>query len=1234
MLMPKRNDIHSIMVLGSGPIVIGQACEFDYSGTQGCKALREEGCKIILLNSNPATVMTDPGFSDRTYMEPLNVHMASAIIRKERPDALLPTLGGQTALNLAMELHRSGVLEECGVRMIGARPEAIEMAENRHLFRTAMLKAGLDVPRSGFARCVDEAVDIARQTGFPAVLRPSYTLGGTGGGIAYNLEELKKAAARGIEASPIGEILVEESVLGWKEMELEVVRDGRDNAIVICGIENVDPMGVHTGDSITVAPIQTLSDREYQALREDALKVVRAIGVDTGGCNIQFAVNPQTGRRVVIEMNPRVSRSSALASEATGYPIARVAAKLALGYHLDELRNDITGTSACFEPAIDYCVVKVPRFNFEKFSGAEPVLGLQMRSVGETMALGGNFREALQKALRGLETGLSGLEPLPGGVGAAPASRLERLEALREELHRTGPERLLLLYEALQLGMEVQEARERTDIDMWFLLQIAVILAEERQVAGNVLPLLEKLATDNDAGILPGGSFTGEDAETLRHIKAQGFSDARIAALVRASANPAAHADEAAIRALRETLGVQPVFRSVDTCAGEFAVLTPYYYSTYDAAGRAGGRSGHECRPETASSPKGVPGPKPRKIMILGGGPNRIGQGVEFDYCCVQAAFALREAGVITIMVNSNPETVSTDYDSSDILYFEPVTTEDILAICKAEQPDGLIVQFGGQTPLNIASDLAKAGVPIIGTSPANIARAEDRDAFNALMRSLDIPQPAGAMAGNEEAACRIAKQVGYPVMVRPSFVLGGRAMRVIHDEASLRGYIGSDNADGAALKPDAPLLLDKFLEDAVEVDVDAVCDGKNVTIAAIMEHIEQAGIHSGDSCCSIPPHTLPEQALERIREYTRKIGLALNAVGLLNIQFAVQDGVVYVIEANPRASRTVPFVSKATGVPVARIAATVMCGASLEQAGFAEEPCIDWHVVKEAVLPFERFPGAAIALGPEMRSTGEVMGIDRSFGMAFLKAQSAAGTPIPYSGAMVLSVSDRDKEALCPLAARLTALGFTLYATPGTRNVLERQGIEAAPVVKIGPKRPHLLDLLRNNEVRMLVNTVSGLKSARDATVLRAEALERGVTCLTTIAALRAAVEGLESRQKSERAVAPLQEYHNGTPHWRLRSHRPVRGGQCRRAGGAGLARLAASRAGVRRHCHQPPGKTVVPQGNGAGGPCFRQWRGRAPAGRHCCGTCALFHSGRKRFRQCPAPAGPLYGGAGGHCS
>ncbi len=1107
--MPKREDLKTIMVLGSGPIVIGQAAEFDYSGTQGLKALKEEGCRIILLNSNPATVMTDTAFSDATYIEPMNKFMAAEIIIKERPDAILPTLGGQTALNLLMDLHHMGILEEYNVEIIGAQPKSIELAENRQKFRETMESLGLDLPKSALATTFEQAMDAIKQISFPVIIRPSYTLGGTGGGIAYNIEEFKEIAKGGLEASPISQILIEESVLGWKEIELEVIRDKADNAIVICGIENLDPMGVHTGDSITVAPIQTLSDVEYQALRQDAFRVVRAIGVETGGCNIQFAVCPKTGRRVVIEMNPRVSRSSALASKATGFPIARIAAKLALGYHLDELKNDITGTSACFEPTIDYCVVKVPRFNFEKFVGADNTLGFQMHSVGETMALGGNFREALQKALRGLETGLQGLQN--GKLEPeAPAEPNARREWIREKLYLRRPDRLLLVYEGMGLGLTVEEINEITGIDPWFLLQIKSILDDENAIREKFCHALDKAVAEKtaDAGF----------AKDFRYYKAQGFSDARIAKLCSESLEK--NVSELQVRAVREANNVVPVFHTVDTCAGEFEAHTPYFYSTYDAAS-----------PDplhTAHLKGGKRGGFARKVVIIGGGPNRIGQGLEFDYCCVQACFSLRELGIKTIMINSNPETVSTDYDTADTLYFEPVTTEDVLAICQAEKPDGVIVQFGGQTPLNIAMALQEAGVPIIGTKPQDIALAEDREEFSALIEDLEILQPASGMAVDLETACKVADNIGYPVMVRPSFVLGGRAMRIIHNEQELVEYV-NDKTNGLNIGINNPILVDKFLEEAIEIDVDAVVDGDKVTIAAIMEHIEQAGIHSGDSCCSIPTHTLSDEIKGVIRSYTHKLGKALHTVGLLNIQMAIYKGSVYVIEANPRASRTVPFVSKATGRNVAGIAAKIMTGLSLKDVNFTEEPKLLYSAVKEAVIPFERFPGAEVNLGPEMRSTGEVMGIDRSFGMAFLKSQAATRTPIPVSGNVILTVTDQDKEPLVPLAARLKALGFTLYATPGTKAMLDNKGIECRLIVKIGQQRPHLLDFIRNGEAAMIVNTVSGPTSARDANTIRTEALARRINLITTLAALRATVEGLEARQQEQRIVAPLQDYYAG---------------------------------------------------------------------------------------------------------
>ncbi|MDR2825783.1 MAG: carbamoyl-phosphate synthase large subunit [Deltaproteobacteria bacterium] len=1132
--MPKRRDIKTVMVLGSGPIIIGQAAEFDYSGTQGCKALKEEGCRVILLNSNPATVMTDTAFSDRTYIEPMNKFVAAEIIIKEKPDAILPTLGGQTALNLLMDLHKMGILEEYNVKIIGARPESIELAENRQKFHDAMLSIGLDLPKSCLASSVAEAMTLVNTLKFPVIIRPSYTLGGTGGGVAYNIEEFQESSRRGIEASPIGQILLEESVLGWKEIELEVIRDCADNAIVICGIENLDPMGVHTGDSITVAPIQTLSDVEYQALRQDALAVVRAVGVDTGGCNIQFAVDPKTGRRVVIEMNPRVSRSSALASKATGFPIARVAAKLALGYTLDELKNDITGTSACFEPTLDYCVVKVARFNFEKFSGSEPVLGLQMHSVGETMALGGNFREALQKALRGLETGISGLEEKvkKGAELVTPASPEARLSELKQALCAPGPERILQLYEALKLGLTLEEAYTITSIDPWFLLQINSILQSETSLAADFAPVIVEALRKLEHGAAQDNvqdnfqdSFMADTAARLRHYKAQGFSDARIAVIVSRSGADAAYIKEIHIRKLREALNVHPVFRTVDTCAGEFAAHTPYFYSTYD--GILPDPLHTEHTEKTGSAHSGAQ-KLPKKVAILGGGPNRIGQGLEFDYCCVQACFALRDLGIKTIMINSNPETVSTDYDTADTLYFEPVTCEDVLAICRVEKPDGVIVQFGGQTPLNIAAELEKSGVPILGTKPSDIALAEDREEFGDLVKKLDILQPKSGMAGNEEAACRIANDIGYPVMVRPSFVLGGRAMRIIHSEQELRAWI-SGKESGLCLDPSSPILVDKFLEEAIEIDVDAVVDKHNVTIAAIMEHIEQAGIHSGDSGCSIPTHTLSPAILETIREYTRKLGISLGTIGLLNVQMAIAQGKVYVIEANPRASRTVPFVSKATGRNVAGAAARVMAGLSTKEAGFSKEPVLCYHALKEAVIPFERFPGAEISLGPEMRSTGEVMGIDRSFGLAFLKSQAGVGMPIPYYGNVILTVTDQDKKPLVPLAARLHKLGFILYATPGTKAILDENGIPTNLIVKIGSQRPHLLDFMRNGQASMIINTVSGAASAHDATRIRAEALSRRITLLTTLSAMRAAVEGLESRQTCTKIVAPLQDYYAG---------------------------------------------------------------------------------------------------------
>jgi carbamoyl-phosphate synthase large subunit len=1096
--MPRRKDLETILILGSGPIVIGQACEFDYSATQGCKALKEEGYRLILLNSNPATVMTDPDLSERTYIEPMTLDVAAGIIALEKPQAVLPTLGGQTALNLAIELHQAGILDKYGVEMIGSTPRVIEVAESRELFRTTMTGIGLDIPVSGLAASVEEALEAALKGGFPAIVRPSFTLGGSGGGIAFNTEELKELAWRGLTVSPIGQILVEQSLIGWKELELEMIRDLADNAIIVCGIENVDPMGVHTGDSVTVAPIQTLTDTEYQAMRDDSLKVARAVGLN-GGCNIQFAISPATGRRVVIEMNPRVSRSSALASKATGFPIARVAAKLAVGYTLDELKNGITGKSACFEPALDYCVVKAPRFNFEKFAGASPVLGLEMRAVGETMALGGNFREALQKALRGLETGRLSLvcRELNDVVSE------ERLFWLKQKLIQPVPERLALLYEALKLGLSASEARSLTGLDPWFIGQLLQIREGEKFIAG---PLAEALARGEEP-----------PAQWWIDVKSQGFSDISISRIVRA-ARPGPDITPGRILALRTAAGVRPHFRQVDTCAGEFAAETPYYYSSYDS-------------PRTpVYDPKKTPGP--RKVMILGGGPNRIGQGIEFDYCCVKACQAFEEMGLATVMVNSNPETVSTDYDAVGRLYFEPVTLEDVLAVVAEEKPDGVIVQLGGQTPLNLAQDLKEAGVPIWGTAPEAIFQAEDRKGWNDLVNRLNLKQPPSGMAPDIESACQIAERIEYPVIVRPSFVLGGRAMKIIHKPEELKDYLGGLESSGLSFGSKNPILVDKFLDDAVEVDVDAVADGERVVIAAIMEHIERAGVHSGDSCCSIPPFTLSPEIQNQIRLETEKLGLALGVKGLMNIQFAVCRGTVYVLEANPRASRTAPFVAKATGRPVIQTAARIMAGQSLEELGFTEPVSLGYYAVKEAVLPWNRFAGAEVDLGPEMHSTGEVMGLDDNFGLAFLKAQSAAGMSVPRSGDIVLTVSDRDKNELIGLARDLSELGFGLHATPGTRDVLSRAGITVQKIEKISAPRPNLIDFLLDGKACLLVNTTSDPTSIRQASELRMAAIRRGVSIITTMASLTAAVEGLKEirlKEKENRQwrLSPLQIYH-----------------------------------------------------------------------------------------------------------
>ncbi|MDR2442928.1 MAG: carbamoyl-phosphate synthase large subunit [Deltaproteobacteria bacterium] len=1098
--MPKRGDLQTIMIFGSGPIIIGQACEFDYSATQGCKALKEEGFRLILLNSNPATVMTDPEFSDRTYIEPMTCEVAARIIETEGVQAVLPTLGGQTALNLAIDLYNRGILEKLGVEMIGSDPEVIAVAESRQIFRETMTSLGLDIPVSEIAQSVAEAMAAAEKSGFPAIVRPSFTLGGTGGGVAFNRDELKELAWRGLAASPIHQILVEESLIGWKEMELEMIRDLADNAIIVCGIENVDPMGVHTGDSVTVAPIQTLTDVEYQAMRDEALKVARAVGLN-GGCNIQFAINPNTGRRVVIEMNPRVSRSSALASKATGFPIARVAAKLAVGYTLAELKNGITGKSACFEPALDYCVVKAPRFNFEKFPGASPVLGLEMRAVGETMALGGNFREALQKSLRGLETGQMSLKsPL---AFPPETTRAAKLEILKESLVQPKPDRLPNLYEALKLGFDPLEAANHTGLDPWFISQLFIILEAEKFITGT-------MAETFNSGQNP-------PASQWRYVKAQGFSDVAISQLVKA-AYPQCQITSDKVTELREEANVRPHFRLVDTCAGEFEASTPYYYSSYDSP------VSPPIEPPRAPSQN-------QRVMILGGGPNRIGQGIEFDYCCVKASQAFEAMGLETIMVNSNPETVSTDYDAVGRLYFEPVTLEDVLAVFHREKPDGVVVQLGGQTPLNLALALQSRRVPIWGTAPESIFTAEDRSGWNSLVARLDLKQPPSGMAGDAKSALEIAGRIGYPVIVRPSFVLGGRAMRIIDSQRELRAYVSDFEASGLNLGPDNQILVDKYLDDAIEVDVDAVADGQKVVIAAIMEHIEPAGVHSGDSGCSIPPFTLSEGIQDEIRSQTEKLGLALGVKGLMNIQFAVHQGTVYVLEANPRASRTAPFVGKATGRPLIEAAAKVMAGRTLAEAGFDTESRPDYYAVKEAVLPWGRFIGAEVDLGPEMHSTGEVMGLDRNFGLAFLKAQAAAGMSIPTTGDVVLTVCDRDKEALIPLARELIELGFVIHATPGTRNVLTGAGLKAELLVKLRQGRPNLLDFIRDGRVSIMVNTISGPTSAKDATVIRAEAISRGVTLITTMAGFTAAIEGLKQMRLNDWRIAPLQDYHARKP-------------------------------------------------------------------------------------------------------
>jgi carbamoyl-phosphate synthase large subunit len=1080
------------LIIGSGPIIISQACEFDYSGSQACKALREEGYELVLVNSNPATIMTDPEMAHRTYIEPITPEVVAKIIEKERPDALLPTLGGQTGLNTAVKLYEEGVLEEFGVEMIGAKYEAIKKAEDRELFREAMRSIGLDLPRSGLARSMEEARKVAAELGFPVIIRPAFTLGGTGGGIAYNAEEFERIARAGLNASLIHEILIEESVIGWKEYELEVMRDLKDNVVIICPIENLDPMGVHTGDSITVAPAQTLTDREYQLMRDAAIAIIREIGVETGGSNIQFAVDPSSGRMVVIEMNPRVSRSSALASKATGFPIAKIAAKLAVGYTLDEIPNDITReTMASFEPTIDYCVVKIPRFTFEKFPGADPTLGISMKSVGEVMAIGRTFKEALQKGIRSLEVGRFGLgsdrkDTAEREMLNSAGSREDALYLIRQKLRTPNPDRLFYIRHALREGMSTEEIHELSHIDPWFLENIREIVEEEERVRGRQLNDLSK--------------------EELFRLKAMGFSDVQLAELT--------GADEKEVREFRWGQGVKPVYKLVDTCAAEFEAYTPYYYSTY------------EKEEEPVASHHAASG-KP-KIMILGGGPNRIGQGIEFDYCCVHASFALREEGYESIMVNNNPETVSTDYDTSDRLYFEPLTLEDVLEICHREKPEGVIVQFGGQTPLNLAVPLMKAGVPIIGTSPDSIDRAEDRDRFKALLHKLGLRQPDNGTAMSFREAREVAEAIGYPVVVRPSYVLGGRGMEIVYDERSLEEFM----REATDVSPDHPVLIDKFLEDAVEVDVDAVADGETVVVAGVMEHIEEAGIHSGDSACVLPPYSLSEKMIEEIEEATVALALELHVVGLMNVQYAVKDGRLYVLEVNPRASRTVPFVSKVTGIPWAKVATKLMLGNKLKDMGIARRVKLDYVAVKEAVLPFNRFFGVDTVLGPEMRSTGEVMGMDWDFGMAFAKSQIGAGTLLPRSGRVFVSVKDEDKVDIVDVVYQLHRMGFEILATRGTAEVLERHGIPVEVVNKMHEGRPHVVDYMKNGQIQLIINTPSGKRPRTDQISIRSYAVMYNIPLITTVSAARAALSGLHSLLSRGMEVRPIQEWHTTIRH------------------------------------------------------------------------------------------------------
>ncbi len=1074
--MPKREDIKKIMLIGSGPIVIGQACEFDYSGTQALKALKEEGYEVILVNSNPATIMTDPELADRTYIEPIEPGTVAKIIARERPDALLPTLGGQTGLNTAFALAENGVLEKYSVELIGASLQAIKKAESRQEFRQAMANIGLEVPKSGIARSMEQVREMGSTITFPVIIRPAYTLGGTGGGIAYNLEDLEEICSQGLAASLTNEIMIEESVLGWKEFELEVMRDKNDNCVIICSIENVDPMGVHTGDSITVAPAQTLTDREYQLMRNASLDIMREIGVETGGSNVQFAINPENGDMVVIEMNPRVSRSSALASKATGFPIAKIAAKLAVGYTLDEIPNDITReTMASFEPTIDYCVVKIPRFTFEKFPGAKDILGTSMKSVGETMAIGRTFKEAMQKGLRSLETGNLGLasdfqETLPSA------------EAIRTALRVPNSQRIYALRHAILKGISNDEIYGLTGIDPWFIRQLEELVTFEKEL----IRFSEKEALSiNNPNV----------SKILSQAKRLGFSDKQLSLLWRKS--------EEDVRRLRKKLGILPAYYLVDTCAGEFEAYTPYFYSTYE--------TGSEVQPENTE-----------KIMILGGGPNRIGQGIEFDYCCVHAAYSLKELGVRSIMVNSNPETVSTDYDTSDYLYFEPLTFEDVMNIIDFEKPQGVIIQFGGQTPLNLAVPLMKAGVPILGTSPDSIDRAEDRERFQALIKKLGLLQPANGTARSFEAAAKIASQIGYPIVVRPSYVLGGRAMEIIYDQEQLESYF----KQFVIVSPEHPILIDKFLEHAIEVDVDALSDGHDTYVAGIMEHIEEAGVHSGDSACVLPPHTIDDSVIEEIRTQTASLAQELGVVGLLNIQFAIKDGQIFILEVNPRASRTSPFVSKATGVPLAKMATMVMMGSSLKKLDPWSLCRSGYYSVKEAVLPFNRYPGVDVLLGPEMRSTGEVMGIDDNLGLAFMKSQLGAGQMLPDKGCVFIAVNDYDKPYCLEPAALFKELGFEILATRGTADYLRQNAIECKVVNKVFEGRPNVLDSIKNKKIHLVINTSSGKQTASDSSSLRQAAVLYRIPYTTTITAAKALALAIKERSHMGLGVKSMQEY------------------------------------------------------------------------------------------------------------